>query len=79
MRKTYILYDERARLDGTDDATVLDTADTEEEAKKVWEEGKERNYLYFKGSIWAEYDVADNNSLINENLHWDWDIEEGVK
>jgi hypothetical protein len=41
--KTYLIYDERARQNGTDEAQVLDTADTEKEAldvvEKLWPNG----------------------------------------
>ncbi len=65
-RKMFILYDGRARFSGeTDDATVLDTADNEKEARSCrgdWPED----------SIWCEYDVAaDGKTLTNEQFRFD--------
>ncbi len=66
--KKFILYDGRARFTlDTDEATVLDTADTEKEARSCkgdWPED----------SIWVEYDIETRDGkdfATNENFRWD--------
>lgn len=58
--KMFILYDGRAFVGNTEDASILDTAETEEEAieagKEAWEDFD---------AIWYEYDVK-GEELINE-------------
>ena len=51
-RKVFVLYDSRAVFEGTDEATVIDTAGSEREARHA---GK----TTWKGyhAIWAEYDL----------------------
>jgi len=53
----YLLYDGRAH-NNVDDATVLDTAHTKEEAKKIWKENG-RDGLVVKYKV-----VGEDNSLI---------------
>ena len=66
MAKMFILYDGRARMSGeTDDAAVLDTADSEKEARS-------RRGDWPEDSIWCEYDIdADRKTLINEQFRFD--------
>ena len=57
----YILYDAMARLEGTDEATILTVSDTLEEARD------DRDSLFPKESPIFSYD-EDNGELINERL-----------
>ena len=56
--KTYIIYDERARHSGVDQATVLDTADSKKEAfqvvRRLW-----------PGGVIFEYEDDGSGKLIN--------------
>lgn len=62
-KKTYILYDARARLDITDNAAILLAQD---------EKPKHNTKEYGDGTIWAEYDIGpDGKTLINERLMWE--------
>ncbi len=64
----FILYDGRAKLPvegSTDDATVLDTADSESEARH---EG--RTTWKNHDAIWYEYD-DDGKTLTNPRQRWD--------
>lgn len=63
MRKAFILYDDRAYTGDTDDATVLDTADSEAEAR-------ESNQFHSQG-VWYEYDRDDQDNLSNGNIRED--------
>lgn len=56
--KTFILYDGRAKCGDPDDAAVLVTAESEEEAR---EDGQ----LDWKGhdAIWYEYDLVGNKAV----------------
>lgn len=70
MAKMFILYDGRAKYGvDTDDCTVMDTAETEQEAmregRRTWKD---------HDAIWAEYDTrqtAKETLLENEKLRWD--------
>lgn len=60
--KMYVLYDARAINLSTDNAVVLQTAESDEEARAIGSEG----------GIWAEYDIAqDGHTLINERMRPD--------
>ena len=60
--KMYVLYDARAFTQGTDDAVVFDTADSEHEARAMGSQG----------GLWAEYDLdKDGRTLINERTRPD--------
>lgn len=68
-RKMFVLYDGRAKFTGTDDATVMDTASSESEARRVsrtdWKE---------HDAIWFEYDVfpqKDHDEIRNEKMRSD--------
>ena len=56
--KTYIIYDERARHGGVDQATTLDSADSKKEAfqvvRRLWPEG-----------VIFEYEDDGSGKLIN--------------
>lgn len=65
MAKSFILFDGRAKSGDSSDATVLDTADTEEEAI---ESGKVDWRKY--DAIWYEFDLEGNN-LVNGKPRWD--------
>jgi hypothetical protein len=64
--KLFILYDGRAKLGETNDASVLCTASTEKEAR---EDTKE----LFEGydAIWFEYDVDKGDVLVNGKPRYD--------
>lgn len=62
--KVFVLFDGRAKLGDTDDATVLVTADSEEEARK---DG--RHWAGYD-AIWYEYDVV-KGVATNEKARWD--------
>lgn len=55
--KLYVMYDLRARFEGTSEASIFVTADSEREARRWSKE--------FEG-VWYEYDITDDNELINE-------------
>lgn len=59
LPKMYILYDERA-ISNVDDATVLDTCDTKQEAINTKRE-------FFPGAVVFEYDYKDGK-LLNGRL-----------
>ncbi len=64
--KTFILYDGRARIGDTDDAGVIDTADSAKEARRLTrKEYEEYDYL------WCEYDRDSKNNLTNEVKRFD--------
>jgi len=53
MNKMYLLFDERARTQGTQGKVVLYTADTEEEVLGLTKFHSEHN----PGSVWYEYTI----------------------
>ena len=63
--KQFILYDGRAKTGGTDTATVIDTASSEQEAERS---GK----ADWAGhdAIWYEYDL-NGDKATNEKARWD--------
>lgn len=65
-KKTYILYDGRARLGNTDRAVVLETS--EEKPTFTTKD-------YGEDAIWAELEMIDNTKKIptygNEKLMWE--------
>ena len=60
-RKTYLLYDGRAVLDGTDEAAVLTVSKTLKEARRDARDGYGECAIY-------EYDVTPEGELINERF-----------
>jgi hypothetical protein len=60
MNKMYIIYDGRARYD-VDSATVLDTADSFEEAIQASANAPEDSVVF-------AYDIDNNGDLINGKL-----------
>ena len=66
--KKFILYDARARFSmDTDEATVLETADSEKEAKSCKGD-------FAADSIWVEYDIEVRDGktfMTNERFRWD--------
>lgn len=64
--KQFILYDGRAKFGDTDDASIMDTAESEKEARKAG------NSLW-KGydALWCEYECLDGKTLINEVKRYD--------
>lgn len=70
--RMFLLYDARARLGSTDDATVLDTAASEKEAQntlKHWPED----------SIWFEAVYDDKGVQVSEKPRYDLSKIEGRK
>lgn len=68
MPKMFLLYDGRAKSGETEDATVMDTAHSEEEARQ----SGEKNWAGHD-AIWYECDVDDAGAgnPINEKPRWD--------
>jgi hypothetical protein len=62
--KQFILYDGRSLFGNTDDAMVLDTADSEREARQ--RSGNKKEY----SGVWFEYDV-EGKELVNEKMRND--------
>ena len=62
--KVFILYDGRAKLGNTDEASVYTVANSEAEARG------EGNDDAWQDGIWYEYD-AKGNDLINEKARFD--------
>ena len=62
--KCFVLHDGRAKSGDTDDASVLITAHSEQEARK---DG--RGWSGYD-AIWYEYDVV-NGQAVNEKARWD--------
>jgi hypothetical protein len=62
--KCFVLYDGRAKSGDTDDASVLITAHSEQEARK---DGREWSGY---DAIWYEYDVV-KGVATNEKARWD--------
>lgn len=60
-KQLYIVYDKSAAID-TDDADVLDTATSLEEAKEAHELACQLS----PGALVFVYDVAEGNNLVNE-------------
>jgi hypothetical protein len=58
--RTYIIYDQRAMTMSTDDATVLDTADTLREAKE--------SAVDFGGCVYSYRD--EDGTLVDERFEW---------
>jgi hypothetical protein len=58
-RKLFILYDARAGSGDTDDASVLDTANSKREMKRISRDHWGENV------VWYEYDI-DGKMLINK-------------
>jgi hypothetical protein len=70
--KCYILYDARARTDHPSTATVLDTADTEREARRISADNRRTGWM--TDAIWIEYDVVPfggRDMLANQRLRPD--------
>ncbi len=65
MPKLFLLYDGRAKMGEPEDATVMDTAHSEEEARR----SGEQDWVEYD-AIWYEDDV-DGDRLINEEARWD--------
>lgn len=63
--KLFILFDGRARSGDTDDAAVITTADTEEEA-----EADSRYPWNGYSAVWFEYDIV-GSDLVNERMRDD--------
>lgn len=59
--KLFVIYDERALTEGTDEAIVLCTAGTLKEARR------DVRTMFPRGAIY-EYDVVNNNELVNERF-----------
>lgn len=70
MSKFFVLYDGRARIEGTEEATVLTTANSAEEARAERADGIVDGFLYYEESIWAEYDLH-GKKLVNEVMRED--------
>ena len=60
-RKTFVIYDEKARHAGTDAAEALDTADTREEAFEVVKR-------FWPNAVIAEYEDDGSGKLTKEKL-----------
>lgn len=63
MSKLYVLYDGRARLGETDDATAYTTERSEEECLRTAD-------TYGVDAIWYEYD-EEGDQLVNETIRYD--------
>ena len=63
--KLFVLYDGRAKTLPADDACVYVTASSEAEARR---DGKDSAW---QDGIWYEYDVNENDELINQKVRWD--------
>jgi len=70
MTKTFILYDGRARSTGdTDEAMVLDTAESEDEIKQMQSDWPHANPV---DAIWYEWELHGNH-LANGKPRYDLD------
>jgi len=64
----FVLFDGRARSGDTDDAQVIDTANTEREAKRITRENM--SVIWMTDAVWYQYDL-DGKTLINERMRDD--------
>lgn len=67
MKSLFVLYEGRARCGDTDDASVLDTAESEEEVR---DQAQFVIDNFPDGVVWYQYDDIDNN-LTNERIRLD--------
>ena len=67
MKSLFVLYEGRARCGDTDGASVLDTAESEQEVR---DQAQFVIDNFPDGAVWYQYDDIDNN-LTNERIRLD--------